>query len=106
MNNEVYMENWSIFRDDSDKWNFVDPELRPNYIKGNVYNHPTMADGSSISTSRIEIIWFREKKIKTFSRMYKLGKPCEKWLEFLKSKGRNIEEYLNQDEIDMRINDE
>lgn len=49
----VILKNWSVCQR-GNEW--MAPELRTNYLQGNVYGHPRFSDGDPVSTSSIENI--------------------------------------------------
>lgn len=78
------LKNWSIISEDWD--GYKAPEQRAQYLKGNVFNHPSsrFPDGKEITTSAINYIDRKNKIVECYSRHYFLsGPPDPKWIEWL-----------------------
>ena len=79
------LENWSV--GDKGKNPYMAPELRKKYLNGEVYDNHNFKDGTNITTSSIKNVDLElESAIVTTSSgsKYRLGKPSEEYLKWLK----------------------
>jgi hypothetical protein len=76
----IQLEDWSVQSDGDD---FVAPELKTKYLIGAAVDHPRFPNGRRVATTRIVHAVGRIARTQSGS-VYKLGKPDEKWLEWLR----------------------
>jgi hypothetical protein len=90
------IENWCLWATGNP---YTAPECQSQVLVGQVYNHPVEChyDGKTIQTSRVQELDLKTGVAKTLNTTYKLGKPNEEWVEWLRENGYDkIEEFLSQ----------
>jgi hypothetical protein len=80
MSNAI-LEEWSLMQTTDP---YTAPELRKVVALGKVYGHPSVTDGSQVTTSTIQVINLDNREIRTLNHTYTLGRPDVKWVDFLK----------------------
>lgn len=86
MESKPKIENWSIIVDESNP--YMAPELRPTRLAGRVYGHPGHSEGKFVHTSSIQEIDVKAGYAITKSgTRYQLGKPEQKYFEWLQDQG-------------------
>ncbi len=79
---EKVIENWFIAINQENP--YIAPELCPKFIKGNIYNHEIVEDGTFIKTDVLEKVDLESKTATTKKDIYHLGKVEENYSNFLK----------------------
>lgn len=77
------IDNWAcVCRNDNAS---IPPEFRKLIIKGRVKGHPKYPDNKSIITS--DVCKVQKDIIFTRNSVYRLGKPKQDWLDWMKENG-------------------
>ncbi len=79
---EKVIDNWFIPINQENP--YVAPEFCPKFIKGNIYNHETVEDGTFIKTDILIKVDLENKTATTKKDIYHLGKVEEHYSNFLK----------------------
>lgn len=81
----VRIENWFVcFKDGQDV--YEPPEMRRQYLSGNIFGHPRHEDGKHVRTSHI-VAWVDDKVTTASGTEYQLGKPCEEYAAWCREQG-------------------
>ena len=88
---EAMLEEWSIVAGENDP--YLAPELWTTALRGKVFGHPSLEDGTVVKTSTLKMFVPEENLAKTVNTTYHLGKMEEGFGEWLVEKGYTIEQY-------------
>ena len=97
------IENWAVVVRGGP---YTPPELCSTVLAGNVYGHPDprFEDGDFVKTSRILSMDGEAGWAQTKSRLYELGAPDPKFIDYLKSRGKTIADY--KEDVDEKTPDD
>jgi len=88
------LRNWSMIMRGDD---FTPPECRTQCLHGEVYHHGQFNNGEKVSTSRIVELNLAEGFAITASgSKYKLGKPREDFVQYLKDIGHEMYDQISK----------
>ena len=91
MTTPITLHRWSTTRSESHPAaRYMAPEQLPLRLQGQAYNDPRRDDGHHVVTSRIVSA---DKRIVTTGSgsIYRLGRPDQKWLKWLRDSGRTYD---------------
>lgn len=80
------LENWEVCAETQDPYS--PPECIGRTVKGDVYGHQEIEDGSRVRTSTIQEIG--PGFVRTANTEYQLGKPHPRYLEWCRENGHNM----------------
>ncbi len=76
------IDNWFIAINQENP--YIASEFCPKFIKGNIYNHEAVEDGTFIKTDTLVKVDLKNKTATTKKDIYYLGKVEKHYLNFLK----------------------
>ena len=87
------LEQWSVINGDSDP--YLPPEMLTSHLRGNIYDDERFEDGMPITTS--PLVSFPEPNVaQTRNTRYDLGEPEAKFVQFLKEKGQDLNQFWKE----------
>lgn len=83
----IRIENWSVCVNQDNV--YVAPETQRKHLEGEVYGHPSFADGQFIKTSSLTVLDMENNCAKTRNTEYTLGKIDPEYQKFLDEQKEN-----------------
>ena len=81
------LKNWAVRRGESNP--YMAPEAHATILEGEVYHHPKLKDGETITTS--PIISTMDHIVETENSFYELKEPCVTYQAWCESEGITID---------------